>query len=159
MVDMDCSGDGVITSLIEQSPNLKSRIVLDTEKDQFGLRRVILNWNINDADHRTIRTLGREVAKEMALTRVARVQLRDFILDDKINIDEYGHHCHQMGTTRMSENPKFGVVDKNQRIHGIQNLFIAGSSVFPTGGGCNPTLTIVMMSLKLGKHIASVTPQ
>lgn len=159
MVDMDCSGDGVITSLIEQSPNLKSRIALDTEKDQFGLRRVILNWNINDADHRTIRTLGREVAKEMALTRIARVQLRDFILDDKINIDEYGHHCHQMGTTRMSENPKFGVVDKNQRVHGIKNLFIAGSSVFPTGGGCNPTLTIVMMSLKLGKHIASVTPQ
>ncbi len=158
MADIDCSGDGVITSLIEQSPNLKSRITLDTEKDLFGLRRVILNWNINDADNRTIRILGREVAREMARTKIARVQLKDYILDDKIEISEYGHHCHQMGTTRMSENPKFGVVDKNQRVHGMQNLFIAGSSVFPTGGGCNPTLTIVMMSLRLGKHIASVTP-
>ncbi|MDP2231531.1 GMC oxidoreductase [Methylotenera sp.] len=158
LVDFDCSGDGVITSLIEQTPNLKSRITLDSEKDPFGLRRIILNWKASRADDLTIRTLGREVAKEMARNKIARVQLKDFILDENIDISDYGHHCHQMGTTRMSDDPKFGVVDKNQRVHGIDNLFIAGSSVFSTGGGCNPTLTIVMMSLRLGKHIARVTP-
>ncbi|MDZ4141409.1 MAG: GMC family oxidoreductase [Methylotenera sp.] len=155
LVDFDCNGDGVITSLIEQTPNLDSRVTLDSEKDMFGMRRVILNWKPNSADNLTIRTLGREVAKELALKGLARVQLADFILDDSIEIRDYGHHCHQMGTTRMSDNPKVGVVDKNQRVHGLENLYIAGSSVFPTGGGCNPTLTIVMMSLQLGNHIAS----
>lgn len=156
LVDFDCNGDGVITSLIEQTPNLESRITLDSEKDMFGMRRVILNWKPNSADNLTIRTLGREVAKELARAGIARVQLADFILDESIAIRDYGHHCHQMGTTRMSDNPKVGVVDTNQRVHGLDNFYIAGSSVFSTGGGCNPTLTIVMMSLRLGNHIARV---
>jgi choline dehydrogenase-like flavoprotein len=154
LVDFDCNGDGVITSLIEQTPNLESRITLDSEKDIFGMRRVILNWKPSSADNLTIRTLGREVAKELARAGIARVQLADFILDETIEIRDYGHHCHQMGTTRMSVDPKVGVVDINHRVHGLDNLYIAGSSVFPTGGGCNPTLTIVMMSLRLGNHIA-----
>lgn len=156
MMDFDCTGDGVITSLIEQTPNLESRITLDSEKDMFGMRRVVLNWRPNKADNRTIRVLGQEVAKELARYGVARVQLQDFILDEKIDIRDYGHHCHQMGTTRISDDPKFGVVDNNQRVHGLDNFYIAGSSVFSTGGGCNPTLTIVMMSLRLGNHIASL---
>ncbi len=156
MVDFDCSGDGVITSLIEQAPNPKSRVTLDSERDMFGMRRVILNWSPSKADNRTVRTLGQEVAKELARIGLARVQLQDFILDDTIEISDYGHHCHQMGTTRISEDPKSGVVDRNQLVHGLDNLYIAGSSVFPTGGGCNPTLTIVMMSLRLGNHIASL---
>lgn len=155
-IEFDCDGDGVITSLIEQAPNRDSRITLDSEKDMFGMRRVIMNWKPNSSDDLTIRTLGRDVAKEFARTRLARVQLKDFILDDSIEIGDYGQHCHQMGTTRISNDPKFGVVDRNQRVHGLANLFIAGSSVFPTGGGCNPTLTIVMMSLGLAKHIASL---
>ena len=156
MGDFDCDGDGVITSLIEQVPNKNSRITLNNEKDYFGLRRVTLNWQSSPADDQTIRLLGRELAKEMARTKVARIKLKDFILDDSIPISDYGHHCHQMGTTRMSVDPKDGVVDSNQKIHGIDNFYIAGASVYPTGGGCNPTLTLVMMSLGLGRHLASL---
>jgi choline dehydrogenase-like flavoprotein len=156
LVDFDCNGDGVITSLIEQTPNRESRVTLDSEKDMFGLRRIVLSWRPNSADNLTIRTLGREVAKELARTGIARVQLANFILDDSIEISDYGHHCHQMGTTRMSIDPKVGVVDINQRIHGMDNFYIAGSSVFSTGGGCNPTLTIIMMSLRLGDHLVGL---
>lgn len=152
--EFDCSGDGVIRSLIEQVPNLQSRIMLDTETDMFGMRKVKLDWKASEADNHTIRTLGIEVAKEMARTNVARVQLQDFILDKNIEIPDYGHHCHQLGTTRMSADPKFGVVDKDSRVHGLENLFIAGSSVYSTGAGCNPTLTLVMLSLRLGEHLA-----
>jgi len=155
LVDFDCPGDGVITSMIEQSPNLKSRVYLGSEKDIFGMRRVILDWQVNDADYRTIRTLGVEVAKEMARSGVARVQLKDYILDDTKDIIEFGQHAHQMGTTRMSEDPRFGVVNKNLKIHGFKNIYVAGSSVFPTGGGANPTLSIVMLSERLGNHLAN----
>ena len=156
VAEFDCEGDGVITSLIEQTPNLKSRITLDSEKDLFGLRKVVLDWQPTSADDLTIRTIGREIAKEFAITGLARIQLKDFILDDSLAIRDYGHHCHQMGGTRISDDPKFGVVDKNQRVHGIDNFFIAGSSVFPTGGGCNPTMTVLMTSLRLANHIANL---
>ncbi|HOY71188.1 MAG TPA: GMC family oxidoreductase [Methylotenera sp.] len=154
--EFDCEGDGVISSLIEQVPNMNSRITLNAEKDHFGLRRVTLNWQASPADDMTIRHLGREIAKELARTKVARIKLKDFILDDNIPIDDYGHHCHQMGTTRMSIDPKNGVVDANQKVHGIDNLYIAGASVYPTGGGCNPTLTLLMMTLGLGEYLAKL---
>jgi choline dehydrogenase-like flavoprotein len=112
IADFDCAGDGVISSLIEQTPNLNSRIVLGPEEDVFGMRRIKLDWQVNTADYKTIRTLGLEVAKEMARNGSARVQLKEFILDDTKEITEFGAHAHQMGTTRMSEDPKFGVVDK-----------------------------------------------
>jgi choline dehydrogenase-like flavoprotein len=62
-----------------------------------------------------------------------------------------------MGTTRMSADPKFGVVDSNCRVHGMKNLYVAGSSVFPTGGGVNPTVTVVALALRLGEHLAAQT--
>lgn len=154
--DFDCPGDGVISSMIEQSPNPDSRVTLDSERDPFGLRRVKLNWVMSDADRKTIRVLGIEAAKEMARMKFARIQLKDFILDEHMEIADTGNHCHQMGTTRMSSDPRFGVVDANCRVHGISNLYIAGSSVFPTGGGINPTLTIVMLALRLGEHIGGI---
>jgi choline dehydrogenase-like flavoprotein len=60
---------------------------------------------------------------------------------------------HHMGTTRMGLNPQRSVVDANCRVHGVSNLYIAGSSVFPTGGHANPTLTLVALALKLSHHL------
>ncbi len=153
MVDFDCPGDGVITTMCEQAPNRESRITLGQERDSLGQRRVILNWQINALDRKTIRLLAMESAREMARQNIARVQLKKYILDDEIEIEASGH-CHQMGTTRMSENPKHGVVDRNSRVHGITNLYMAGSSVFSTGGGNNPTLEIVLLSLRLADHLS-----
>jgi choline dehydrogenase-like flavoprotein len=62
---------------------------------------------------------------------------------------------HHMGTTRMHVDPKQGVVDPDCRVHGVGNLFIAGSSVFPTGGYANPTLTIVALAIRLADHLKS----
>jgi choline dehydrogenase-like flavoprotein len=154
LVDFNCEGDGFITSMIEQSPNRDSRVTLDTTHDVFGVPQVILNWQFNQFDMHSIRTIGMEVAKEMARLGVARVQLVDYILDKNLPIRDIGHHCHQMGTTRMSADPKHGVVNENLRVHGSNNLYVAGSSVFPTGGGCNPTFTLTMLAIRLGEHIA-----
>jgi choline dehydrogenase-like flavoprotein len=62
---------------------------------------------------------------------------------------------HHMGTTRMSRDPRHGVVDADSRVHGIENLYVAGSSVFPTSGSANPTLTIVALALRLARRIES----
>lgn len=58
-----------------------------------------------------------------------------------------------MGTTRMHASPKHGVVDANCRVHGVNNLFVVGSSVFPTAGSANPTLTILALAIRLADHI------
>ena len=156
LVDFNCEGDGFITSLIEQSPNLDSRVTLDSVNDIFGLPKVVLNWKYNEFDARTIRTLGLEVAKEMARLKVARVQLADYILDKTLPLKDIGHHCHQMGTTRMSAIAKDGVVNEDLKVHGNKNLYVAGSSVFPTGGGCNPTFTLTMLAIRLGRHLSTL---
>jgi choline dehydrogenase-like flavoprotein len=153
IVDFNCPGDGVIQSIIEQVPNPDSRVSLMDDVDSFGLRRVQANWQLSDADLKTIRVLSIESAKEMARLNRARVQLAPFILDANLDIpvSGFGHH---MGTTRMSADPRYGVVDENCRIHGIQNLYLAGSSVFPKCGGKNPTLTIVLLALRLGEFLS-----
>lgn len=152
--DFNCPGDGVITTLCEQSPNRDSRISLIEERDALGLRRARLDWRFSEQDRRTIRTLAMEAAKEMARLNLARVQLKEFILDETTEI-EASRHCHHIGTTRMSADPNYGVVDANCKVHNIANLYIAGSGVFPTSGGTGPTLPLVMMSVRLGEHLAS----
>ena len=114
----------------------------------MGLRRVSLDWQINELDKRTIRTIGLESAKEFARLDFGRVKLKDYVLSNGIE-KELGAHCHQLGTTRMSESPKDGVVDINSKVFGIDNLYIAGGSIFSTGGGVNPTLPIVQLSCAL----------
>jgi choline dehydrogenase-like flavoprotein len=56
----------------------------------------------------------------------------------------------------MSDDPKYGVVNRNLQIHGFKNIYVAGSSVFPTGGGTNPTLTVVMLAERLGHHLSKI---
>ena len=63
---------------------------------------------------------------------------------------------HHIGTTRMATDPNSGVVDDNCQVFGTQGLYVAGSSVFPTSGYANPTLTIVALSLRLASHIREV---
>lgn len=152
--DFNCTGDGVISTLMEQAPNRNSRVKLGNDKDYFGLRRVILDWQLAEQDYKTIHVLGVEVAKEMAKTGLARVNVHDAILTNSNKLPEVGAHAHHLGTTRMADNPKHGVVDQDSKLHGTKNMYIAGSSVFSTGGGCNPTFTITMLALKLANHLS-----
>jgi choline dehydrogenase-like flavoprotein len=156
IVDFDCPGDGWIRTLIEQQPNPDSRVSLANSVDTFGLRRVQMNWQLSERDLRTIRTLAIETAKEMARLNRARVQLAPYILDPSLEIP-CDTHAHHMGTTRMSADPRYGVVDENCKVHEIQNLYIAGSSVYSTGGGRNPTLTIVLLALRLADFLNHIT--
>ena len=154
-VDFNCPGDGIIHSLVEQEANPKSRVTLTNEVDSFGLRRVQIDWEFADRDYKTIRALAIESAKEMARLNRARVQLAPFILDPDARIHDMGVNMHHMGTTRMSFDPRFGVVNENCQVHRVGNLFIAGSSIFPRCGGRNPTLGLVSLALRLGNFLSA----
>ena len=80
--------------------------------------------------------------------------LSEFDLSEPQHLAHYGSYgYHHMGATRMSATPTQGVVDANCKLHGLENLYIASSSVFPTGGAANPTLTISALALRLSLHL------
>ena len=95
------------------------------------------------------------VAAELAREGVGRAKFLEFdpTPESDQEIDHLYPGCHHMGTTRMAADPQFAVVDPDCKVFGTHNLFIGGSSVFPTSGLCNPTLTIVALAARLADHI------
>lgn len=144
----------------EQSPNPLSRVKLGDEIDELGQRKIEFDWRLTELDYHSIRRTKEIMAAEVGKSNLGRMQILnpedDHVWDDPKRISESAHPrgaYHHMGTTRMHNDPKQGVVDANCRVHGTRNLFIAGSSVFPTCGYENPTLTIVAMALRLAEHL------
>lgn len=139
-----------LNHMAEQTPNPDSRVMLTDERDALGQRRLKLDWRLNATD---IRTLTR--AQEIVDRQLRQAGLGYLIIEsqaDKIPDDIHGG-WHHMGTTRMHEDPKQGVVDANCCVHGTSNLFVAGASTFPTVGYANPVLTTVAVVLRLSDHL------
>jgi choline dehydrogenase-like flavoprotein len=132
----------------EQVPNPDSRITLAEQRDRFDVPIARVAWRLAELDWHTMRATGRIVADEFGRLGLGRVQLDP--AEQPAFVDGGWHH---MGTTRMSDDPATGVVDRHCRVHGIDNLFIGGSSVFATGGHGTPTLTIVALALRLADHL------
>jgi choline dehydrogenase-like flavoprotein len=155
---------GVVEAMSEQAPNPRSRVYLGEEKDRFGQRRPVLDWQPTEFDKRTLRVAALEIAKHYARRDFGRFKLDDWLLQEDATfptVESGEHHVggyHHMGTTRMGVSAKDGVVDGNCRVFGHDNLYIASSSVFRTGGYANPTFTIVQLALRLGDHLASANP-
>jgi choline dehydrogenase-like flavoprotein len=140
---------------IEQAPNPDSRVTLDKTSDALGMPRAHLNWELTPLERRSIRTIYELIARQLGSADMGRIQMMDYLQDpdDASWPDFAGGGWHQIGTTRMSDDPHTGVVDADCKVHGINNLYIAGSSCFVTSGGANPTLTIVALSLRLSDHL------
>ncbi len=137
----------------EQVPNPDSRVTLGPDRDALGLNRIQLDWRFTDLDKYSLRRSLEIVGEEVGRAGLGRLKFNDWVLSDDLSSFPGIEYAHHMGTTRMTADPKTGVVDKNCRVHDVHNLFIAGSSVFPTGGIANPTLTIVALALRLADHI------
>jgi choline dehydrogenase-like flavoprotein len=146
----------------EQAPNPDSRVILSDERDAFGNPRANLDWRLGELDKHSQRVLVRTFDEELRRLGKGSATPSDWLgdPDPQWPIDlTVGNHplanYHQMGGTRMSSDPATGVVDADCRVHGYDNLYVAGSSVFPTGGWANPTLTIIALSLRLTEHLHS----
>ena len=141
----------------EQSPNPDSRVMLGADCDRFGVRRVKLDWQLSPLDRRSIRTCLSIVGEQLANSGLGSLRPEPWVMADEEQWSPSltgGHH--HLGTARMSDDPKHGVVDANCRVHGISNLYISDGSVFPTGGYANPLLTIVALSLRTADHIKTL---
>ncbi len=136
----------------EQAPNRANVYTLAKKKNAFKVSKGRMQWNYHAQDldnmERSTRLFLQELAKLSPLLQVK------FLLHDR---ERYSKHVigggHFMGTTRMSNNTDTGCVDAQGQFHGIENLHIAGSSVFPTGGFANPTQTIIALSLRLASRL------
>ena len=139
----------------EQAPHYANRISLDNKRDKFGIPKPVLNWQKKTIDRKTIMKSIEVFNQWLLEIDGGRIQLDDWIINEKnypTNDELAGYH--HMGGTRMHEDPEFGVVDKNCKVYGSDNLYMAGSSVFTTGGHNNPTLPIIQLALRLANHLA-----
>lgn len=151
--------DGTLVVASEQALNPASRVLLSEEVDRFGLRRPILDWRLSPLDKHTMRSATLRFGEQLARRSIGRLRVADWLLADDdgfpgFEAGEVVSH-HHMCTTRMSDSPRDGVVDADQKVFGIDNLYVAGSSSFGTTGHANPTFTIVQTSLRLADHLAS----
>ncbi|HEY9230049.1 MAG TPA: GMC family oxidoreductase, partial [Gemmatimonadaceae bacterium] len=131
---------------LEQHPHRDNRVVLSAQRDALGVPRAALHWQWREKEHATLGRLRTFVGDRLRMLGLGQVENTD----DGIPDPNAHHHA---GTTRMSSDPGQGVVDADCRVHGSDNLYVAGSSVFPTAGFANPTLTIVALALRLADHL------
>lgn len=141
---------------LEMTPNYCSYVSLaDTRDPVFGQRQTYIRWQLTELDKRTYETncthfdaAARKREKDSGIEWSSWKELAN----------EWTINGHHLGTTRMSAStaPEGGVVDENLKVHGIDNLYVAGASVFPTCGTSNPTMTIVALSIRLAEHLLPV---
>jgi len=143
---------------VEQGPNPNSRVTLDTETDALGVRRAMLHWELTSLEKRSIRSIYEIIGQQLGIVAKGRIRLLEYLRDENDNSwpEFTGGGWHHMGTTRMGDDPKVSVVDANCKVHGIANLFMAGSSCYVTAAAPNPTLTLVALTLRLSDHLKKV---
>lgn len=137
-------------AMAEQQPNPASRVTLADRADRFGVPLPRLEWRLTDLDFHSLRAGQRLVGAALEAAGLGR--LTESLGSERPAV-HLGGGLHHMGTTRMAASPRRGVVDADCRVHGIPNLYVAGSSVFPTSGFANPTYTIVALALRLADHV------
>jgi choline dehydrogenase-like flavoprotein len=139
-----------LNHMSEQRPNPDSRVTLSEERDALGQRRSRLDWRMTPLDMRTIIRGQQIIDEELGRAGLGRLHIE---MEDETPPPHLTGGWHHMGTTRMHTDSKKGVVDEHCRVHGVSNLFVAGPSVFPTGGYANPVLTTVALSLRLADYV------
>lgn len=148
----------VLRASWEQYPRAENRVALAREKDRLGIPQVILYWTLDNGDKRTALESARHLGRYIADLDLGRLRLDRWLsnTDPFPTNDEIGG-CHHMGGTRMARTPEQGIVDRDCKVFGQRNLYIAGSSVFPSSGFANPTYTIVQLALRLAEHLARLS--
>lgn len=139
-----------LTHAVEQSPDI-STLTLGSGRDPFGKAVAHLHYRWSDLDIDSVRRTNAIVGKELSAAGIGELEIEPG--RDVPDRTEASTPHHPTGTTRMHRDPRQGVVNENGRLHDVENLYITGSSVFPTSGHANPTLTVVALSIRLADHL------
>jgi choline dehydrogenase-like flavoprotein len=140
----------------EHVPLYDSRVVLDhSSTDDFGMPRLETQIRFADIDYSTIQKFIRLFKQRLEESGLGSFHLSVGDIEFLANPEKkkFNSNAHNIGTTRMSDTPESGVVDTDCKVHGVENLYVAGSSVFPTSGHANPTLMILALALRLADHL------
>ena len=141
---------------LEQPPRISNNLKLHDTKDALGMPKIDMFWDsLSKIEKDTVLKSVKIMARELGILGTGKIKFKkeflngkSYIFDDPIN--------HHIGTTRMSDNPQTGVVDKNCKVFGLSNLYISSSSVFTTSSIVNPTYTIIALSLRLGEYLKNI---
>jgi len=147
----------VIGFTSEQEPNPESRILLSENVDALGMPRANVRWKLTELTQHTIREFAGTLGEEFRRAGIGEIELQPWVFEDSspwtTHITDQFHH---IGTARMSDSPQTGVVDRNCQVHGVTNFYVGGSSVFPTSGHSNPTLTIIALCMRMADRLKRV---
>jgi choline dehydrogenase-like flavoprotein len=136
----------------EQAPRSDSRVTLIKTKDALGMPRIYVDWRYSKEDIETVRLTLRKLAAELKISGVAEFEFDEESLEeDLLRFGAYGGH--HLGTARMGSDPLTSVVDRNCKVHGMSNLYIASAAVFATSSQANPTFTVVALAVRLAQHL------
>lgn len=136
----------------EQRPLAHSRVTLVEARDALGLPRLRVDWRWDRQDIDSVRRSLDVMVQAFAASGVARLSYQPETLEqDLLRFGAYGGH--HLGTARMGQDRRTSVVDAQCQVHGVRNLFVAGSAVFPTSSQANPTLTLLALALRLSAHL------
>jgi choline dehydrogenase-like flavoprotein len=136
---------------MELAPDPDRRLTLTGETDALGMPRLRLDMRVSDDDFARYRTTLTELGRQILAAGTGMVRILHSTRDEWMSVMDWGNH--HMGTTRMHTDPRRGVVDANSQVHGVHNLFVAGSSVFPTYSASNPTMNMIALTLRLADHL------
>jgi len=137
-------------------PDPESRVTLSDKVDALGMRETRLDWHLPANFESSMQRAHELLARELGRTGLGRLRMESSATTGYDPLTDLGIGHHHMGTTRMHDDPRHGVVDADCRVHGIGNLFIAGSSVFTSYACDDPTLTVVALALRMSDHLKSV---
>ncbi|MGE3923606.1 MAG: GMC oxidoreductase [Lautropia sp.] len=138
--------------IVEPEPERDSRVLLGSEVDALGMQRAVIDWRLSETVTRTVDRTFELIARELRDKKLATVTLAPEVATVGWAPDMEGTY-HHMGTTRMHDSPRHGVVDRNCQVHGIGNFYVAGSSVFTTSSSNHPTMTLVALALRLSDRL------
>lgn len=146
--------DGIsIVCDVEQTPDRASRITLSDQTDALGMRRARIDWRIGELERRTVQRYAQLAAHTFQRMGLPAPELRQRIVSGEFYSSDFSDVAHPSGGTRMASDPRSGVVDEHCQVHGVDRLYIVGSSIFPTNGHANPTLTIVALAIRLADRM------
>ncbi len=136
----------------EQSPNFESKVTLSNDRDTLGVPRLLVDFRVHDLDVESIVRSHQLIDEQLKKYECGKVIYNQQDVRGHIR-EQIGVGGHHIGTTRMAKEESKGVVNEHCRVHGVRNLFIASSSVFPTSSQANPTLTIVAIAARIAAHL------
>ena len=137
-----------LVNILEPEAMAASRVRLSDKKDCLGLRKVALDWSLSKNVTKTLLRSQKIIDEELRDSGIGYLEIEPSLEAGELpdSIDWVWHH---MGTTRMNPDPEKGVVDTDCRVHGLNNLYVAGSSVFPTPGYDTPTIDLIALAIRL----------